>query len=202
MKKTAEERKRTVSGRKEILLGTNLYPDPEEKSDPVYKAEKAKGQAVKTGELICEPVSLGRGAEEIEKLRMAVGNAPSRPTVFLLQAGDKLMRRARSQFSAAFFGCAGYSIIDNEGYDDLEKGIEEALESGAGIVVLCSSDDEYPVLAPAVHERTLGKAVLVIAGNPPSMESLREKGILNYISIRSDLVETLRHYNTLSGIAD
>jgi methylmalonyl-CoA mutase len=202
LKKTAEERKRAVSGRKEILLGTNLYPDPEEKPDPVYKAEEAKGQAVKTGELICEPVSLGRGAEEIEKLRMAVGNAPSRPTVFLLQAGDKLMRRARSQFSAAFFGCAGYRIIDNDGYDDLEKGIEQALESGAGIVVLCSSDDEYPVLAPAVHERTLGKAVLVIAGNPPSMESLREKGILNYISIRSDLVETLRHYNTLSGIAD
>jgi len=202
LKKTAEERRKAVSGRREILLGTNLYPDPEETPGPELMTATEKGQASKTAELVSEPVRLTRGAEELEKIRMAVGKAPSRPSVFLLQAGDKLMRRARSQFSAAFFGCAGYRIIDNDGYDDLKQGIEEALGSGAGIVVLCSSDEEYPLLAPAVHEETEGKAILVIAGNPPSMDSLREKGIINYISIRSDLVETLRHYNILSGIVD
>lgn len=202
LKKIAEERRKAVSGRKEILLGTNLYPDPEETSGPELMTASGKEKTAKAGEMVSEPVSLTRGAEEIEKIRMAVRKAPARPSVFLLQAGDKLMRRARSQFSAAFFGCAGYGIIDNDGYDDLEQGIEEALRSGAGIVVLCSSDEEYPLLAPAVHEKTEGKAILVIAGNPPSIDSLREKGINNYISIRSDLVETLRHYNTLSGIVD
>ena len=53
-----------------------------------------------------------------------------------------LMRLARAQFSSNFFACAGYEIIDNLGFETVEKGVDAALDAKADIVVLCSSDDE------------------------------------------------------------
>lgn len=198
--KSARQRKNNISHRKEVLLGTNQYPNPEEKhlSDvaPAVNPESPENQ----GDLLVSPVRFSRGSEELEKIRMAVEKASSRPVVFLLTVGNHTMRRARAHFSSAFFGCAGYKIIDNEGYDDLNRGIEEALASDAKIIVVCSSDEEYSVYAPEIFTRAGDNAIVVVAGNPPDTEELRAKGLRNFISIKSDMVETLKYYNSLLGI--
>jgi methylmalonyl-CoA mutase len=66
--------------------------------------------------------------------------------------------------------------------------------------VLCSSDEEYAVLGPELYNKLEGKAIPVIAGNPPCMEELRNKGLKYFISIRSDLVETLSMFHRLTGL--
>ena len=61
----------------------------------------------------------------------------------MVTIGNLVWRQARAQFSTNFLACAGYKVIDNLGFKSVEEGIDKALEAGADIVVLCSSDDEY-----------------------------------------------------------
>lgn len=118
----------------------------------------------------------------------------------MLTIGNLAMRLARSQFSGNFFGCAGYEIIDNLGFDTVQAGVEAAIKAKADIVVLCSSDEEYAVLAPEAHKLLGGKAILVVAGAPESMEDLKAQGITRFINVRSNVLETLKEYNTLLSI--
>ena len=60
------------------------------------------------------------------------------------------MRKARAQFACNFFAVAGFAVQDNNGFETVEEGIAAAKAAGAGIIVVCSSDDEYAEIAPAV----------------------------------------------------
>jgi len=68
---SAEIRKADIVGKKEILLGTNKYPDVNEAISPL--AYVNRGFQPKTGETdnIVEPIKLFRGSEEIDKLRIS-----------------------------------------------------------------------------------------------------------------------------------
>ncbi len=195
----AGKRIKDLGTRKEILLGTNQFPNPGEKiPDDQIISKSSKG--IDRSDLFCEPVKLSRGAEDIENIRSAVDLAPRKPVVFLFSIGNPVMRRARAQFTAGFFGCAGYKIADNDGFSSVDEGVEAAMKQNADIVVICSSDEEYPVFAPEVFSKLNGKAIVVVAGNPPCLGDLKEAGIENFISIRSDLVETLHYYNSKMSI--
>ena len=105
------------------------------------------------------------------------------------------MRLARSQFSANFFACAGYEIIDNLGFETVAQGIDAAIEKKADIVVLCSSDDEYATFAPEAFNLLNGRAEFVVAGAPACSEELTKQGITQFISVRSNVLETLKAFN-------
>jgi methylmalonyl-CoA mutase len=147
VEKIALKRVTDVARRKEILLGTNQYPNFREKSPGNIDSEKAFGKPADDACSV-KPLRLFRGAEEFEKLRLATDRAERKPCVFLLPMGQPSMRMARAQFSANFFGCAGYRIVDNTGFSSIEDGVRAAMEAKADIVVLCSSDEEYATLAP------------------------------------------------------
>jgi methylmalonyl-CoA mutase len=116
--------------------------------------------------------------------------------------GDARMRRARAQFSAGFFAAAGFEIIDNIGFENVDEGIQEAKSKGANIVVVCSSDPEYPEVAPEIYDKIKDDAIVVVAGYPKdSIEQLKEKGISHFIHIKSNLIETLRGFQEELGIA-
>jgi methylmalonyl-CoA mutase len=140
-------------------------------------------------------------AREFEALRLrAEKHKDGRPKVFLLTYGNLATRRARAQFSGNFFACAGYAIKDNNGFKTIEEGIKAAKEWKADIVVLCSSDDEYPEIAPKAFELIKNKAILVVAGAPPTMDELRAKSIEHFIHLRSNVLETLENFHKLLGI--
>jgi len=202
IERSAAERRNDIGRRREILLGTNQYPNPEDKTSPVLVPESRSAIEENRDGLVVRQVKLSRGSEEFEKIRIAVDRASKRPVVFLMAIGNHVMRRARSQFSSGFFGCAGYEIIDNDGFDDPDVAIECSLKSNADIVVICSSDEEYPVYAPEILERLGSSTIVVVAGNPPDIEELRAKGLKNFISTKSDLSETLKYYNSCLGIKD
>lgn len=134
-------------------------------------------------------------ASDFEALRLATEHAANRPKVFMLTIGNLAMRLARSQFSANFFACAGYEIIDNLGFDTVQQGIDAAIEKKADIVVLCSSDDEYAELAPEAFKALDGRAEFVVAGAPACTEDLQKLGINNFIHVRSNVLETLQAFN-------
>lgn len=185
-----------MARRKEILIGTNQYPNFN---------EMAAGKIEKTGcSCSCghteesadgNGLSTKRQASDFEALRLATEAAANRPKVFMLTIGNLAMRLARAQFSSNFFGCAGYEIIDNIGFSTVADGVKAAMEKEADVIVLCSSDDEYAEFAPEAYKLIDGKAKFVVAGAPACMEDLQKLGIENFIHVRCNVLETLQNFN-------
>jgi methylmalonyl-CoA mutase len=198
---TAENKRKEVAFRKTILLGTNQYPMPDEHLADGIDRERLfkKNNILHQSEV--DPVVHFRGSEEYEKIRLAVEDSGKKPIVFLFTIGNPLMRRARAQFSAGFFGYAGYKIKDNNGFDSVNDGIKSAKEANADIVVVCSSDEEYPVVAPEIFNALKDKAIIVIAGNPSSVDDLKAKGIEHFIHMKTNVPESLNEFNKRLGIA-
>ena len=196
-------RKKAVATRREILLGTNQFPNFNEVAAEKIQNEAAGcccGGGHNCGEATITALDFSRGASEFEALRLATEKSGKTPKVFMLTIGNLAMRLARSQFSSNFFACAGYKVIDNLGFDTVEAGVEAAVEAGAEIVVLCSSDDEYAELAPAAYKALVGRAEFVVAGMPACMEDLKAVGIDQYVNVKSNVLETLKAFNVKLGI--
>ncbi|MCH5325640.1 MAG: methylmalonyl-CoA mutase small subunit [Duncaniella sp.] len=200
VRESADKRHTDVARRKEILLGTNQYPNINEMAaDKIVTLNGALACGCHGSADACEdnPAALPtkRAASDFEALRLATEAAANRPKVFMLTIGNLAMRLARAQFSSNFFGCAGYEIIDNLGFETVETGVDAALEKGADIVVLCSSDDEYAELAPAAFKYLAGRAEFVVAGAPACMDDLKAAGINEYIHVRCNVLDTLKAFN-------
>src|SRR6056297_194853 len=202
IKEVANQRNFNLAMRKEALVGVNLYPNADEVMEEGYDENTIQSADYESKDAVAEPLVPYRGAEEIETLRIKTERSgKSRPRVFLFTIGDKTMRRARAGFSSGFFAAAGFEIIDNIGFDSVEEGVKEARNKEADIVVICSSDPEYPELAPAINEQMKDDAIIVVAGYPKdSMEQLKEAGINHFVHIKSNLVETLKKFQEELGI--
>ena len=194
VEKTARQRDLDIATRKTTILGTNQYPNLLEKMGEKIE----KGGCCCCGEKGDEVKMLPeyRGAEAFEQLRLQTEKAARRPKVFLLTYGNLTMRKARSGFATNFFGVAGYEIIDNPGFATPEEGAKAALESGADVVVLCSSDDEYAELTEPVCKALKGKVKsLVLAGFPKEMvETYKGYGIDEFIHVKTNALECLQKF--------
>ena len=186
-----------VARRKEILLGTNQYPNVNEMAlDKIKKDGCACGCGCgEAADGAVEYLNFDRAASQFEQLRLDTERAANRPKVFMLTIGNLAMRLARAQFSGNFFGCAGYEIIDNNGFATVKEGIDAAIEKGADVVVLCSSDDEYAQYAPEAFKELDGRAEFVVAGAPACMDELKAQGIENFIHVRVNVLDTLVAFN-------
>lgn len=189
-----------VARRKEILLGTNQYPNFTEVALEKVNSGNCGctcgcAQEAEECESGVEAINFNRAASEFEALRLETERSGNRPKVFMLTIGNLAMRLARAQFSSNFFGCAGYEIIDNIGFNSVKEGVDAAMEKGADIVVLCSSDDEYAQYAPEAYKELNGRAQFVVAGAPACMEELKGQGIENFIHVRVNVLDTLKGFN-------
>ena len=191
-------RHEAVSKRREILLGTNQYPNFTELSEgkaPMGCQCCCGGDHKHECEKPFATLDKSRAASEFEALRLETENSGKRPKAFMLTIGNLAMRQARAQFSCNFLACAGYEVIDNLGFPTVEEGVEAAMKAGADIVVLCSSDDEYAEYAIPAYQAVNGRAMFIVAGAPACMEDLKAAGIENFIHVRCNVLETLKEYN-------
>ncbi|MGI6815946.1 methylmalonyl-CoA mutase small subunit [Bacteroides sp. KG123] len=185
-----------VAKRKEVLLGTNQFPNFNEKADgkkPVAATCCCGGHD--TCEKDVPTLNFNRAASEFEALRLETEASGKRPKAFMLTIGNLAMRQARAQFSCNFLACAGYEVIDNLGFPTVEEGVEAAMAAKADIVVLCSSDDEYAEYAVPAFKALNGRAMFIVAGAPACMDELKAAGIENFIHVRVNVLETLKEYN-------
>ena len=197
---SSDKRHTDVARRKESLLGTNQFPNFNEIANDKIECEGGKcccghNHNAEAETEAVEALKNTRAASEFEALRLETERSGKRPKVFMLTIGNLAMRLARSQFSANFFACAGYQIIDNLGFETVEAGIEAAMEKQADVVVLCSSDDEYATLAPEAFKVLNGRAEFVVAGAPACSDDLKAVGITEFVNVRSNVLETLKAFN-------
>lgn len=197
MQENLTKRLADVAKRKETLLGTNQFPNFNEKTEGKIVLDKQVcGCGCQSDESRLATLPRLRAAEQFEQLRLATEQAAHQPVAFMLTIGNLAMRLARSQFSCNFFACAGYKVIDNNGFKTVADGIEAARKAGADIIVLCSSDDEYAEFAPEAWEILKdAKEMFVVAGAPACMEDLQKLGIEHFIHVRVNVLETLQKFN-------
>ena len=194
-------RHEAVSKRKEILLGTNQYPNFNElagEKTPV--SSSCSCESKEKEDTTFAKLNTDRAASEFEALRLQTEHSGKRPKAFMLTIGNLAMRQARAQFSCNFLACAGYEVIDNLGFASVEEGVEAAMKAQADIVVICSSDDEYAEYAIPAFQAVNGRAMFIVAGAPACMEDLKAAGIENFIHVRCNVLETLKEYNEKLGV--
>ena len=185
-----------VAKRKEVLLGSNQFPNFTEKAGKKIKTTPCACACGKQVENALPTLPVARAAEEFETLRLATEGAKKQPVAFMLTIGNLAMRIARAQFSCNFLACAGYKVIDNNGFKSVAEGIKAARKAKADIIVLCSSDDEYATYAPQAWLQLEGaKELFIVAGAPACAEDLQKLGITNFINVRSNVLETLKKFN-------
>ena len=193
--KSANERFDKVAKRREQLLGTNQFPNFTEKAADKADARECCCHCGCNHETPEGAVTLNtkRLAEQFEEIRLQTEHAANTPKVFMLTIGNLAMRLARAQFSDNFFACAGYELIDNNGFKTVKEGMDAAMEKQADVVVLCSSDDEYAALIPEAVKELDGRAELVLAG--PETDDFKALGITNFINVRTNVLATLKAFN-------
>lgn len=198
-------RHEAVSKRREILLGTNQFPNFTETAGnkmPIEKTEKTHSCGC-NGHKENAPyktLTMNRASSEFEAIRLQTEKSGKTPVAFMLTIGNLAMRQARAQFACNFFACAGYKVMDNLGFKNVEAGIEAAMKAKADIVVICSSDDEYAEYAIPAFKTLNNRAAFVVAGNPACAEELKAAGIENFIHVRVNVLETLKAFNHKLGI--
>jgi methylmalonyl-CoA mutase len=194
----AMERDENIAHRRETLLGTNQYPNPDDEMLAKVDSARVQSKIMDTDMAEAQPLNLYRAAEGFEALRFQTERSGDKPVAFMLTIGHLAMRKARATFACNFFGCAGYKVIDNPGFATVEEGIAAAMKAQADIVVLCSSDDEYAALGVSFTNLLGDKAIPVIAGYPKEiMDQLKSAGIQHFIHVRSNVLETLMQFNSL-----
>jgi methylmalonyl-CoA mutase len=153
VEKSAGQRLDDIANRRIIQLGTNQYPNPEEQM--LEKIHFAEEEEMEEEELYADEdmeveededdetpttykkLVLFGGSDAFDQLRLAteqyVAEGNKKPAVFLFNIGNLAMRKARAMFTTNFFGCAGYEILDNMGFNSVDEGVKAALASKAAI---------------------------------------------------------------------
>lgn len=205
IEETRKKKEQDIAQRKEIVLGTNEFPNLNEQM--LGKLTRKSGSSDETSSYYPR-LNYFRIAGEFEKMRLAtetfVVNGNKTPSLFLLNIGDLGMARARAGFITNFFGCAGYVILDNPRFNTIEEGVQAAIQSGTNMVAICSSDDEYPLYVPEICTRLKSENPeiwMIVAGYPKEqIDSLKKSGVDDFIHVRSNILQTLMNYQQRLGI--
>ena len=204
VKATAQKRDQDIANRKENFLGTNQFPNFNEKMDKELCACILEPEDKTAPDAVVETLKPYRGTQAFEAMRIRTDlfakEQGRRPVVYMFPMGNLAMRKARAQFACNFFACAGFQVMDNNGFKTVEEGAKACMDNKADIVVICSSDDEYATIAPEVYAAMQDKAIIVVAGNPECRPQLEEIGIKNYVHVKCNVLEDLKAYQQKLGI--
>lgn len=189
VKPAREARRTAIAQRRRQFTGLNVHANQNER----------------VLDKITAPSTHARGASEFEAMRLrterhekATGKTPK---VFLLMFGDAKMRRARAEFVTEFFQCAGFGIVKPPAFETVEAALAAIEAEKPDVVVLCSSDAEYPGLSVEVCPR-LTQPVIVAGYPKDALEQLKQAGVADFVHIRSNALETLTALQRKLGIGD
>lgn len=128
-----------------------------------------------------------RLSESYEEMRKKIYAIKPTPKIFLCTMGDVRQHKARADFARGFFETAGFDVIYDRPFSTPEEASEEALKSGAIAAVICSTDETYPELVPAIAKHLKGKIMLILAGYPKEqIEAHKANGIEQFIYVGAD----------------
>jgi len=155
------------------------------------------------------PLAISRAAADYERLRrnaeQYLARNGRRVPVFLANLGPVPQHKPRADFATGFFQVGGFAVINSPGFDDPRQAARAALDSGAPIVVICSSDAAYPQAVPPLCRAIKAErpeTIVILAGKPApeQEEAYRAAGLDDYIFIRSDCLAMLTELQKRTGV--
>lgn len=151
-------------------------------------------------EIKIEPLDFTRASEPFEQLRRKSEEYKKKhgrkPKVFLATMGPLKQYKARADFSRGFFEVGGFEIIyPSSGFNSVEEAVNAALDSDTEIVTICSTDETYPEIVPAItkgiKEKSVNK-VVVLAGFPKDqIEQHKASGVDEFIYLGANVIEII-----------
>ena len=203
VKAVAAKKAEAVAQRRLSLVGVNVYANATEQPLEGSKAPcgchcGGHSEAAPT----VETLEISRGAEPFEKLRNTV-SASAKKKVFLANMGPLRQFKARADFSTGFFQPGGYEVLENLGFKTVDEAAAAAKASGAQVAVICSTDDTYPEIVPAlVPQLKAAGFFVVLAGYPTDhIDAFKAAGVDEFIHLRANCFQVLSGIATKLGIS-
>ncbi|HUI15254.1 MAG TPA: methylmalonyl-CoA mutase subunit beta [Xanthobacteraceae bacterium] len=191
------ERRKAIARGKEVLTGTNAYPDIQEAAPAILNIAPRpakQNDAAATGAVTAEPFPRIRLAEPFEVLRdrsdQILAKTGARPKIVLATLGTPAEFTARMTFAKSFFEIGGIEAVSSHGSDFASV----YKSAGTALACLCSSDKVYDkeaaVALAALH--AAGAKHVYFAGRPGEREgALRAAGVQSFIYEGCDVLATL-----------
>jgi methylmalonyl-CoA mutase len=155
------------------------------------------------------PIVPHRWTEEYEAMRRRTESFKARTggsvRVFLANMGPVPQHKARADFVTGFMEVANFEVLKNDGFPTVEDCAAAAVESGADVAVICSTDATYPELVPPLA-RALKKSCpsmkVLLAGAPTEefKAAYVEAGVDDFVNVRSNCLSTLTDLQKIKGM--
>jgi len=156
-----------------------------------------------------EALQIKRASSDFEALRNASTafqkKTGSLPKIFLATMGSLVQHKARGDFIRGFFQVGAFDVVYPKGFDSADNAAKAFADSGAKFAVICSTDDTYPELVPAVTKAikaVKSDAKVFLAGVPAADQeaSYKEAGLDGAVNIKSNNYETLKSFLSELGV--
>ena len=188
------ERQKAVARGKDVLTGSNAFPDIHESAPAVLDVAPLKVAPREPAALSAQALPRLRLAEPFEVLRdrsdRMLAATGARPKVQLVTLGTAAEFTARATFAKNFFEAGGIEAVSPS--------------PGAGpLACLCSSDKVYETQAAAAAAKLKAASIqhIYLAGRPGEREAaLRAAGVQSFIYEGCDALATLSEAYDILGI--
>jgi len=162
-----------------------------------------------TKEKIETVVEKHRFTEQFEELRHKAkvyeAEHGEKLKIFLTNMGPIPQHKPRAEFSTGFFEVGGFEVLKNDGFMTTDEAAEAAVQSGALVAIICSTDDTYPELVPPLAKKIKtdkSEMIVMLAGAPaPEHEAAyRGAGVEEFIHVRANCLHILTWLQQQGGI--
>lgn len=191
---SAAECRKAVAERRTILVGTNHYPDPDERrmgdvaenaGIAVANVEGSTGApstceevrrrivsgsglreiwSLTDGAAIADPLRAERLAEPVERRRLRTERGGRELRILIAPFGDPAIRSARSHFAATFLGCGGFPTDSPLAFKNADDITRTVRDIHPAVVVYCADDHAYPDLLVEVHHQLASVEGIILRG--------------------------------------
>jgi methylmalonyl-CoA mutase len=191
-------RQLAVARTKDVLTGTNAFPDIHETVPAVLDVPPPPMPPEVSTAVSVTALPRIRLAEPFERLRdksdQILAQSGARPKVFLATLGTPADFTARATFAKNFFEAAGIEALSTEN-GDLAALPAAFKATGTALACLCSSDKAYDREASMASQalKSAGAKHIYLAGRPGEREkALRAAGVQSFVYAGCDALATLQ----------
>ncbi len=205
---TLQQRFKNLETRADRAVGVNMYANMTEEKltrKPSTAAPACDKPAVET----IKPIEAHRWTERFEALRYATEDYEAKTgkkiNVFLANMGDVHQHKARADFARGFLEVGHFNVIGNSGFPTVDEAVAAAVESGADVTVICSTDATYPELVPAIAKGIKAKCpdmIILVAGAPAKAykQAYLDAGVNDFIHVKANCYEIISNIQKARGI--
>jgi len=160
--KVSRQKFKNIATGRQVLVGTNKYPNPAEKLD--FDLEALLQSAAFDATRAAYPTEVMRMATELHLRKRR-----RRPKAVVAVIGEAQQRRLQASFAQEFFRCAGFDT-ELQQFDTVAAASDQLTQAAAEVVVVSASEAAYvQEFGPRLRNHH-AKPTLILADDPQHMK--------------------------------